>query len=216
MAAYVRRCAAYLVVALALAGCAGPGGMPPYLVMLTNNYPSATDRCSGAALDATRILTAAHCADLPRVVTQLGQEAHVSVLRSWPDDDVAVLESDEPLYLSQFAQLARPAAGIAYVWAVCPYYFPQSVRFAFFFGPAVADLWDGATKVYDRWSTSPIMGDSQEICGGDSGGLVVQTDSVVGMITAVESPVPYLAIGRVFYTVSGARIAELMADEHDP
>jgi hypothetical protein len=46
-----------------------------------------------------------------------------------------------------------------------------------------------------------VLGDDSAVCGGDSGGVVIQAGKVVGTISAVASNYYFVAYGQTFFTV---------------
>lgn len=193
----------WLTLALLLAGCALPHGVPAWLVMLTPGYPTTDGRCTGAALDPYHVLTAAHCVRaVRRVITPAGQEAWIVAARVHATQDVALLTLDRPLITGSYATLAAPQADmVTTVWGVCPYYWGHQARTATYAGRETVSEQRGRPGEYDTWWTLPMDGDTNKVCGGDSGGVVVQQGAVVGLISAVEAEYFWVAIGEHFYTV---------------
>lgn len=203
---------AVLLLALLLGGCSPAfGTMPAYIVLLTPPYP-VLNRCTGAALDSTHVLTAAHCVEeMTRGVTAYGQEVRVIAALSWPVYDVALLTVQPEMAIYQFAQLGSPVPTLpAKVWGNCPYYFSHVPRMAWYSGVESVEFANGATHTYDGWWTAPRTGDGNKVCGGDSGGVLTQGGTVVGMTSAVLQDTYFVKIGRHFYTVNGVTVAGLV------
>lgn len=195
-----------LIFLFLLTACAVPfSPLPSNVVMLTPLYPTVEGRCTGAVIDATHVLTAAHCTHTAhRVITPWGQEARVVSYSALPDQDVAVLETDKVLFVEHYAELARAELGVVgTVFGTCPYYWGHQARAALYNG--IASINDDD---YDQW----IM-QTNKACGGDSGGVVMQNGKVTGVISAVESDLWFVAIGTVMYAVPSGVAQELLNNE---
>lgn len=179
---------------LVLSGCVpAQTQMPSYFVLLTQQWPEVEHRCSGALLSPFLILTANHCiarATLTRVVTQYGQEVAIVPYRQWPEIDIALYRALLPLYVNNYAHLAEAnTLEQAEVYGACPFYFSHVPR-------AVAYLHDelvGTLNPQQPCQMWQALG--QQICGGDSGGIMVQNGNLVGVPVAVEADIFLIPIG---------------------
>lgn len=205
-----------LILAFFLSACAfSYSPLPSNVVMLTALYPAIEGRCTGAVIDPTHVLTAAHCTkSADRVITPLGQEAFVTSYDEWKTEDIAILEVDRALFVQQFAELGRAELGvIGNIFGTCPYYWGHQSRLAAYNGMVEVPLVNGKIRDYDQWIVQPRMGDNSKACGGDSGGVVMQGNKVVGVISAVDSDYWFVAIGTVMYAVPGDIVKDLMTSD---
>src|SRR3954468_24659470 len=75
-----------------ISGCVANNSMPSYVIMMTDYFGYIREGCTGVAVDATHIVSAAHCKELVRVVTQSGREHHVIAVQTWKDYDLLLAE----------------------------------------------------------------------------------------------------------------------------
>ncbi len=203
----------YLVVVticlqLFLVACASvPPTLPPYIVMLTNALPAIDARCTGAILDPTHVVTAAHCVKaVRRVVAPDGQEAWVIDV-ALADHDLAVLEINKPIYLPVYAELGMAHSGTGQVYGTCPYFWGHTPRHVVYGGMWSYEVEAGLWIDFDLWHT---VGDTAAVCGGDSGGVVIQQGKVVGVTSVVESRYYFVAYGQTFLTVPSEIATDLL------
>lgn len=204
----------FLFVVLLLSACAPPASLPSAVVMLTSSWPDAMGRCTGVVVGPTRVLTARHCLNaVRRVVTPWGQEAFVTRYFASPDADIALLEVDRTLWVpggyAQFGEARRDIPGR--LFGVCPFYWGHQARYALYRGDVSVEMEEGQPEVtVSRWLMARLSDDQQDsACGGDSGGVIMQEGKVVGITSAVESELWFVAIGRVVYSVPQSKIKEL-------
>lgn len=176
--------------------------MPDSIVMLTDVLPRVGSRCTGVLLDAGHILTANHCAWLSRVETQYGQESYVLPIAEWPEIDIAILASIVPLHANRYAQLTPPdTTKPALIYGVCPHHWSHIARVANYLFDIVLN---GQPTQY--WVSG--VG----ICGGDSGGTLVQDENVVAIIIEGDRVYPGSVYSQAAYVVSAQVILEAIAD----
>lgn len=185
-----------------LSGCAAPARteMPSYIVMLTEGNVLQTDkRCTGAAISPYRVVTARHCVeggDADRLVTQYGQELKPYVLATWDDADVALLGVHVPMLLESYASFRDAlTTNPAEAFGVCPLYFshvPREVHYHHSEIMQVAGPINGGTRPRPcaMW-----VSHFDAICGGDSGGVLVQDGEPVAMTVAVRTPIWFYNFG---------------------
>lgn len=198
----MKRLLLLLIVLLSLCGCVpseAPATMPEWVVMLTSGFPSLDYRCSGALIDSTHVITAFHCGhQAVRAASPTDQEAMIDAIES-TTGDITVLRLRHPIVLSEYAPLARvDPRQHGYVYGTCPFYWshvPRSLQYS----QAVTVPSDQLQpNTYSLWvSTSS----KEAVCGGDSGGVIVQHGAVVDIIDAVYSETPYFAYGYYIFSI---------------
>jgi hypothetical protein len=198
-----------LITVACLPAVSFENGVPPYLVMLTSVYPDVEGRCTGIAISSHYIITAQHCltadSNLKRVITQTGQEGAFIRVSESNFRDVMLVKTVWTIDLPQYASFtAADRSQPATIFAVCPLYLLNSPRPVKYY-EASTDRPIGSKNYYvvDVWRAL-----DNKICGGDSGGAVVQAGKVVGLVHTVRSPWPWFPVGKVVHTIPGERVGE--------
>lgn len=205
-----------LILAISLSSCNSVTQMPIYVVMLTTEGPMTTVRCTGVMVDPETVITAGHCSELTRVVTQGGSQAGIRLFIRWMLYDIAIMKTDKEIHLGEYAEFGSPTMGsLGTVWGVCPYYFSHTIRRVFSVGEVHdMELLDGNilySRTYDYWKTAfDLGGDRRMVCGGDSGGAVVQNGKVVGITSAIHSEHIIYKIGNDLFAVNGETVKDLI------
>ncbi len=143
------------------------------------------------------ILTANHCREFTRVVTQWGQENKASVEREYLPSDMVVMKTDSILLLRAYAQIAEPdIEQPAAIFGNCPRYFSHMPRMVSYVG--TENIEPGGVEAYSaqRWRSY-----NGQLCGGDSGGPVIQEGHLIGIVSAVETKIPWLIQGNDVFIV---------------
>lgn len=169
-----------LLCLLFLAGCATmvpAAPLPPWVAVVETGEGR---RCTGFVVNPTTVVGAAHCNHPDLLVKARGKEVPVKVVYSDDIDDIAVLSLARPLRLSGYAAFASPhPLRPAFVFGSCPEYTLETPRRIF-----------AATQQNDLlvWWV-----DDGVVCGGDSGGPVVQDGEVIGIVLLATSNFVWLA-----------------------
>lgn len=194
---------ALLAILVTLTSCAPPAGVPTYLALLTPMFPSSNGTCSGAVISPTEVVTAAHCVpSARRVVTVAGQEAWVVGARLLTTNDVAILTVDRVLWVTDYAEFARPVLGVqTLAWGYCPYQVSAVPRRAFYNGLVTLTVEGLPEQDYGEWILPAVPNLANKLCGGDSGGVLVQHGKVVGIVAAVYSDLFFVSLGSKAYSV---------------
>lgn len=171
--------------------------------------------CTGIVLDEHRIATARHCIAMNtlRAILPTGQEIFIEADRVEEilDQDLAILTTAQRIALPQFAQLASPTSTITgTIIGFCPYYVQASSRQAEYLGRALVFDDNNVLQLLDGWRMT-WTSRASVVCGGDSGGAVMQNGKVVGLISSVQPLVADRPVGVVFATVPLDYILELYA-----
>jgi hypothetical protein len=207
MTVVIKRLILFGLLLLCLSGCVpAQTQMPSFFVMLTQQWPDVDHRCSGALLNPLFILTANHCvarAELTRVVTQYGQEVAIVPYKQWPEIDIALYRALLPVYASNYAHMAEAnTLEPAEVYGACPFYFSHVPREVVYLHDELIGVLN-PQQPCQMWQTL-----GQQVCGGDSGGIVVQNGNVIGVPVAVESAIFWIPLGTNVCVVPSRLIAE--------
>ena len=218
---HVERQARFLPIALValvlVTGCVSllPEGVPPYLVLLTSAYPSTKGRCTGVLIANDAILTAAHCADIAdRAATMGGFEAKIQGIAKIDEGlDLAILTPDRGLVVDRYASFAGADDDLAGVlYGACPWYFITSGRVVWYMGEEEVRPFGVAGRIrYQVWDVPVNPVGPRYICGGDSGGVVLQGDTVVGLTSAVQATW-WFPVGTRVYAIPGETILAFIKD----
>lgn len=172
-----------IVLALLLSAC-NINQEPPWLVRLTPILPGIAGFCSGVVFGPNFILTDYHCAKYRHVVLQEnGQEIELDADSTMPilGQDLAIMYSPDDMILSSYAKMANPQPGLARVYGHCPRYTPGLYRPVEYVQRLFEFDMDLHLTITDQWQSSEGS-DHPYICGGDSGGAIVQNGKVVGLV----------------------------------
>lgn len=203
-----------LIVPFLLLGCAVgvpfEGDLPGYLVMLTRYTPDVQARCTGVALSESLILTVNHCATLTTVTTQTAQEARITVKYQLPSADLAIMEANKPLDISdsEFASFGeRIEDEPAILFGLCPRYFANTARVVTFarMGISCPLGMPQCFNVSEWWA--PV---GYYICGGDSGGILLQGGKIVGIPHAILSAF-WIPTGKAVYAIDSSIIVRWLS-----
>lgn len=197
---------ALFFIATIVAACAIPPPNRDYIVMLTDRNVSQEERCAGVMIDNFYIVTANHCTHFAnRVVDIHGNDASVSAVERWESYDIALLKAREPIPLQTFATFAAPTveqAGI--LIGMCPQYIGLTERYVAFRAHVDTIVNPGSIRLLlDQWVSTDI------ICGGDSGGVVLQNEKVVGIINASDLSY-FTGMGESAYVTDGMTVQSLL------
>lgn len=164
-----------LTIFFIVTACASPQ-VPEYVVRLT----SPDNRiCTGMLFDEHQVYTADHCFKnkLDTVYTQDGRDSGFTFVSRNPVEDVVVLRTTSPLTMTTYAAFAQPDPfRVAYAYGACHHFGLGVAKPVFYQGHI-----DFPDKPYCTVWVSLVP-----VCGGDSGGVLVQDGKVVGMIQSVD------------------------------
>lgn len=208
----LKRLAVLVSTCVLLIGCVNPVPLElDYIVMLTTPIPSSDARCTGFLIDSTTIVTANHCIKyVTRAVNIYGEESPVKTAIQWDDMDVAIVRSKYPFYARSYAAIGKPDKNrAAEAWGMCPHFMGIKPRFVKFKSSMEITAHPGVLTIdVDQWITDAL------ICGGDSGGIIVQNNQVVGLINATE--INFLwAMGHSAFSTSGQTLKQMVCGYDD-
>lgn len=162
----------WLFLILFLAGACVP--QPAYTVKVRGF--SRTSFCGGYGIDENHVLTMNHCTKhgFDRVAKQNGEVIPMRVVQTWPEVDLALLETAEPMNLEAYAQLAEGEFDTpSDLFGFCP------------LAPVTRPVMR-ATEVdwlQSYCQTWVVLGSFS--CSGDSGGTVQQNGKVAGVLLTI-------------------------------
>ena len=197
-----------LVLVAILAGCSS---LPPdYLVKLTPQYAGGKGSCTGMLLYPDVVLTAGHCTELKRVVTWGGDEAYVVDRVESGITDMALLVLDREIhtvYRPEFGDVdhEKPAR----FYGLCPMQWGASPRWGWHV-ERVRYPYEDSGPYVDNWQMSEGFRLSNMICGGDSGGLVMQENKIVGILSGIYVWFPYQQSGDEVVTIPTQYVDEMV------
>lgn len=116
--------------------------------------------------------------------------------------DVAILHTDRVLWVQDYAEFGQPQLGVqAQAWGYCPWQVGFVPRLAYYNGLVTETVEDGPPLDYGEWLLPSIPGASNKFCGGDSGSPILQSNRIVGVLSAVQSDMFFIALGSRAFTV---------------
>lgn len=197
-----------------LVGCAPNAGVPPYLALVTPAFPGMSGSCTGFVVAPKQVVTAKHCvATAKRIVTANGQEAWIASVRVSAQHDIAILTTEQVLWVAQFAALGHPALGRpAQIWGFCPYQISFVPRHALYNGLVETEIQNVGHDAFGEWLMPAIPGANNTICPGDSGGPIVQDGKVVGVVSGGYIPVWFVALATRVYATRVDVVEEMVED----
>lgn len=207
----MRKLIALSLITLILSACTPTSTIDnDFVVMLTSALPNPANRCTGFLIDDSHVITANHCtkSNLIRVVTVYGEESSFDTVKQWEENDIALLKTSTPLHVSKYATISTPnPLMIGHAIGMCPEFMGMTEREV---------LYKKETRILANPGPLPLdviqWKSFSAICGGDSGGVILQGGEVVGLINATEMWFLF-AIGESAYATSGQTINQLLQGE---
>ncbi len=230
----IRKIAMLLGLCFLVVGCLGSpptkftrNTVPSYLVMVTSEGTNFWHQCAGIQTNAVTVITAAHC--LPKdiknqkVLTQYNQTVWFSEYTKLESLDLAIIKTSVPLYTEEYPTFGLPKPGLVETYGLCAGQFYFNARSATWMGtleslPLYLRTLDDTLKsegklplMYQFYSVFDTHSFENSVCLGDSGGVVVQDGTVVGM-TEVIFPFLWMKKSQWFGTLNGDTLYTVLSE----
>lgn len=199
-----------LIIGLLLAGCTRKVDEVPrgYGIVTNVSGWGNVKRCTALAVTPRHVVTNAHCQWASRFMYASGQDVGIEkIVAIDHDTDIMVLRTSSVIWpthgLAVFGAPVR--GGSSRLFGNCPFYMSQVPRYVVYiydelmtvrggkkFDPYTNREIDHGPEMrvrFSRWVTlkldASITGNTKLICGGDSGGPIIQTQFIDGKETEV-------------------------------
>ena len=173
-----------LIIPLSLLLLVSCARFPPEYLVKLHPYGPGNESCTGFMVKPDVVVTAGHCVRMQRVVTYGGQEATVDERVESDFTDLAAYRLKSPLVLSFWPKLGEPnEEEPARFFGLCPRQWGGNARWGYFQG-SMRWPYENSGPYLQEWLMAEGYRSSNMVCGGDSGGIIMQGDKVVGVIVA--------------------------------